>query len=56
MDNDTSTQPDEAARTGRRQLRDRRTHDVIELLNRRNELLGLNPWADHVVESVAWTA
>jgi hypothetical protein len=40
----------------RRQLRDRRTHDVVELISRREELIGINPWADHVIESVAWTA
>jgi DNA-binding helix-hairpin-helix protein with protein kinase domain len=40
----------------RRQLRDRRTHDVVELISRRSELVGINPWADHVIESVAWTA
>jgi hypothetical protein len=40
----------------RRQLRDRRTHDVVDLISRRSELVGINPWADHVIESVAWTA
>lgn len=40
----------------RRQLRDRRTHDVVELIARREELIGINPWADLVIESVAWTA
>ena len=40
----------------RRELRDRRTHDVVELISRRVELEGINPWADLVRESVAWTA
>jgi hypothetical protein len=40
----------------RRQLRDRRTHDVVDLISRRSELVGINPWADHVIEGVAWTA
>jgi hypothetical protein len=40
----------------RRLLRDRRTHDVVELISRRAELEGINPWADLVRESVAWTA
>ena len=40
----------------RRELRDRRTHEVVELISRRNELVGINPWADQVLESVAWTA
>ena len=56
MDNDQQSPPDEAALAGRRQLRDRRTQDVVGLLARRRELAGLYPWADHVRESVAWTA
>lgn len=56
MNEDTNPQPDEAALVWRRELRDRRTLDVVELLARRRELAGLNPWADHVKESVAWTA
>lgn len=56
MDQHLSSEPDEAALVSRRQLRDRRTHDVVELLARRRELAGLNPWADVVTEGVAWTA
>ena len=56
MNQDPSSQPDDAAPGCRRQLRDRRTHDVVELLSRRGELAGINPWADQVIESVAWTA
>lgn len=56
MEDDLTLQSDDGALTVRRQLRDRRTHDVVELLNRRSELAGLNPWADHVHENVAWTA
>ncbi len=51
-----ATQPDEAELVRRRRLRDRRTHDVVELLARRGELAGVNPWADQILESVAWTA
>ena len=40
----------------RRELRDRRTHAVVELISRRGELEGVNPWADLVREGVAWTA
>lgn len=56
MDENPTTQPHEAELERRRALRDRRTHDLVELLERRRELSGLNPWADHVIESVAWTA
>jgi len=56
MNQDPNSQPDDAALVWRRQLRDRRTNDVVELLDRRRELAGLNPWADHVTESVTWTA
>jgi hypothetical protein len=55
MNKDSNSHPD-AVLVRRRALRDRRTSDVIELLTRRRELVGLNPWADHVIESVAWTA
>lgn len=48
--------PDEAELERRRALRDRRTHELVELMERRRELAGINPWADHVIESVAWTA
>jgi hypothetical protein len=40
----------------RRELRDRRTHAVVELIARRTELAGITPWADLVTEGVAWTA
>lgn len=52
----TPTQPHEAELARRRALRDRRTHDLVELMARRRELAGINPWADQVIESVAWTA
>ena len=48
--------PNEAELERRRAFRDRRTHDLIELMERRRELAGVNPWADHLIESVAWTA
>ena len=56
MNKHSNSHPDDAVLSWRRQLRDRRTNDVVELLTRRRELVGLNPWADHVIESVAWTA
>ena len=56
MNMDPNSHMDDAGLVWRRQLRDRRTNDVVELLTRRRELVGLNPWADHVIESVAWTA
>ncbi len=56
MDTDPNSQPEDAALVWRRELRYRRTNDVVELLARRGELAGLNPWADHVSESVAWNA
>lgn len=56
MNADINSQPEDSALIVRRQLRDRRTHAVVELLTRREELAGLNPWADHVIESIAWTA
>lgn len=48
--------PDEAELERRRALRDRHTHDLVDLVARRRELTGVNPWADHVIENVAWTA
>lgn len=54
-ENDTP-QSHEAELERRRLLRDRRTHDLVELLERRRELSGVTTWADHVLESVAWTA
>ena len=56
MNENTTSMPGEAELERRRALRDRRTHDLVELLGRRRELAGVNPWADHVIESVAWTA
>lgn len=48
--------PAEAELERRRALRDRRTHDLVELIARRRELAGVNPWADQLIEGVAWTA
>lgn len=56
MDKDLTPPPEDADLIWRRQLRDRRTSDVVDLLARRRELAGLNPWADLVSEGVAWTA
>lgn len=56
MDENNATQPDQAELERRRALRNRRTHDLVELMDRRRELAGVNLWADHVIESVAWTA
>ena len=56
MNEKPTSQPDEAELQRRRALRDRRTHDLVELMARHRELTGINPWADHVIESVAWTA
>ena len=56
MDENRTSQPNEAELERRRALRDRRTHDLVELVARRRELIGVNPWADQVIESVAWTA
>jgi len=56
MDENPTSQPAEAELERRRALRDRRTHDLIDLIARRRELSGVNPWADQVVEGVAWTA
>lgn len=56
MDANKTSKPDEAELERRRALRDRRTHDLVELMARRSELAGINPWADTLIESVAWTA
>ncbi|UUZ58003.1 hypothetical protein [Nocardioides sp. B-3] len=56
MDANQTSQPDEAELDRRRALRDRRTHDPVELMERRRELAGVNPWADQVIEGVARTA
>lgn len=56
MDENRTSQPDEAELERRRALRDRRTHDLVELMARRHELAGINPWADQLIEGVAWTA
>lgn len=56
MNEKPTSQPHEAELERRRALRDRRTHDLVELMARRSELAGINPWADTLIESVAWTA
>jgi hypothetical protein len=56
MNEKPTSQLPEADLARRRALRDRRTHDLVELMARRRELSGINPWADQVIESVAWTA
>ncbi|WP_310526029.1 hypothetical protein [Nocardioides sp.] len=56
MNEKPTSQPPEAELARRRALRDRRTHELVELMARRRELTGINQWADHVIESVAWTA
>lgn len=56
MNERQTSQPNEAELERRRALRDRRTHDLVELMARRSELAGINPWADTVIEGVAWTA
>ena len=56
MDENDTRQPREPELERRRALRDRRTHDLVELVERRRELSGINPWADHIIEGVAWTA
>jgi hypothetical protein len=38
----------------RRQLHDRNVHDVVSLLERRQELRGIYPMADLVAENVGW--
>lgn len=44
----------DAAMVRRRQLRDRNVHDVVVLLERRTDLKGIYPMADHVAENFAW--
>lgn len=56
MNQHQTCQPAEAELDRRRALRDRRTHDLVELMARRSELAGINPWADTLIEGVAWTA
>ncbi len=38
----------------RRQLYDRNVRDVVGLLERRTDLKGIYPMADHVAENFAW--
>ena len=38
----------------RRQLHDRNVRDVVDLLERRTDLKGIYPMADHVAENFAW--
>ncbi|WP_374458281.1 hypothetical protein [Nocardioides sp.] len=38
----------------RRQLHDRNVHDVVSLLERREELRGIYPMADLVADNVGW--
>ena len=38
----------------RRQLHDRNVRDVVDLLERRTDLRGIYPMADHVAENFAW--
>jgi hypothetical protein len=35
--------------------RDRNVRQVVELLERRAELRGVHPMADHMAESLSWT-
>jgi hypothetical protein len=56
MDKNLTSEPHEAELARRRALRDRHAHDLVELVTRRRELIGVNPWADQVIEGVAWTA
>ncbi|WP_156887232.1 MULTISPECIES: hypothetical protein [Nocardioides] len=56
MNEYSSSEIPEAELDRRRALRDRRTHDLVELIARRRELAGVNPWADQLIEGVAWTA
>lgn len=46
----------EAELERRRKQRDRNAQALVELLERREELRGVYPLADHVTEAVAWTA
>ncbi len=38
----------------RRQLHDRNVRDVVGLLERRKDLKGIHPMADHVAENFTW--
>ena len=49
---DRNEQANEAAANGRR---DRTVRRVAELLDRREELRGVHPMADHLAESLSWT-
>lgn len=44
----------EAEMVRRRQLHDRNVYDVVGLLERRTDLKGIYPMADHVAENFAW--
>ena len=37
-----------------RRRRDRTVRGLVELMERRSELRGVHPMADHLAESVAW--
>jgi hypothetical protein len=39
----------------RRELHDRNVRDVVQLLERRTELRGVYPMADHMAENLGWT-
>ena len=38
----------------RRQLRDRNVRGLVELMERRDDLRGVHPMADHLAESLSW--
>ena len=38
----------------RRRLHDQNVREVVELLERRTELRGVYPMADHVAENLSW--
>ncbi len=38
----------------RRELHDRNVYDVVGLLQRRTDLRGIYPMADHVADNFAW--
>jgi hypothetical protein len=46
----------EAELERRRQQRDRNAQALVELLDRRSELRGVYPFADQVIEAIAWSA
>jgi len=56
MNENRTSEPNEAELERRRALRDRHARELVELVARRRELIGVNPWADQVIEGVAWTA